>query len=39
MNAYSCTFTPQYVFMVWCIVKHRDNFNFTKDTYEVYPKV
>jgi hypothetical protein len=19
---------PQYVFMVWCLVKHRDNFNF-----------
>jgi hypothetical protein len=21
--------TPQYVFMAWCLVKHRDNFNFT----------
>jgi hypothetical protein len=21
---------PQYVFMVWCFVKHRDNFTFTK---------
>jgi hypothetical protein len=20
---------PQYVFMVWCLVKHRDNFTFT----------
>jgi hypothetical protein len=20
---------PQYIFMVWCLVKHRDNFNFT----------
>jgi hypothetical protein len=20
---------PQYVFMAWCLVKHRDNFNFT----------
>jgi len=19
---------PQYTFMVWCLVKHRDNFNF-----------
>jgi hypothetical protein len=19
---------PQYVFMAWCLVKHRDNFNF-----------
>jgi hypothetical protein len=21
--------TPQYAFMVWCLVKHRDNFTFT----------
>jgi hypothetical protein len=39
-NAWSCTSAPQYVFMVWClmkqwihlhgvIVKHRDNFTFT----------
>jgi hypothetical protein len=27
-NAWSYTFTPQYVFMVWCLVKHRDNFTF-----------
>jgi hypothetical protein len=20
---------PQYIFMVWCLVKHRDNFTFT----------
>jgi hypothetical protein len=20
---------PQYAFMAWCLVKHRDNFNFT----------
>jgi hypothetical protein len=20
---------PQYVFMAWCLVKHRDNFTFT----------
>jgi hypothetical protein len=26
-NASSYTSTPQYVFMVWCLVKHRDNFN------------
>jgi hypothetical protein len=25
-NAWSCTSTPQYVFMVWCLVEHRDNF-------------
>jgi len=23
-NAWSYTFTPQYVFMAWCLVKHRD---------------
>jgi hypothetical protein len=28
-NAWSYTSTPQYVFMVWCLVKHRDNFIFT----------
>jgi hypothetical protein len=27
-NAWSYTSTPQYVFMVWCLVKHRDNFIF-----------
>jgi hypothetical protein len=25
-NAWSYTSTPQYAFMVWCLVKHRDNF-------------
>jgi hypothetical protein len=25
-NAWSYTSTPQYVFMEWCLVKHRDNF-------------
>jgi len=28
MNAWSYTSTPQYVFMVWCLVKNRDNFTF-----------
>jgi hypothetical protein len=28
-NAWSYTFTPQYVFMAWYLVKHRDNFTFT----------
>jgi hypothetical protein len=28
-NAWSCISTPQYVFMAWCLVKHRDNFTFT----------
>jgi hypothetical protein len=27
-NAWSYTFTPQYVFIAWCLVKHRDNFTF-----------
>jgi hypothetical protein len=27
-NAWSYTFIPQYVFMVWCLVKHRDYFTF-----------
>jgi hypothetical protein len=25
-NAWSYTATPQYAFMAWCLVKHRDNF-------------
>jgi hypothetical protein len=28
-NAWRYTSTPQYAFMAWCLVKHRDNFNFT----------
>jgi len=28
-NAWGYTSTPQYVFMVWCLVKHKDNFTFT----------
>jgi hypothetical protein len=28
-GAWSYTSTPQYVFMAWCLVKHRDNFIFT----------
>jgi hypothetical protein len=31
-NAWSYTSTPQYVFMEWCLVKHRDNFTFTFTT-------
>jgi hypothetical protein len=27
-NAWSYTSTPQYVFMPWCLVKHRDIFTF-----------
>jgi hypothetical protein len=25
-NMCSCTFTPLYVFMVWCFIKHRENY-------------
>jgi hypothetical protein len=28
-NAWSYTSIPEYVFMAWCLVKHRDNFTFT----------
>jgi hypothetical protein len=28
-NAWCCTSIPKYVFMAWCLVKHRDNFTFT----------
>jgi len=28
-NAWSYAFTPPYVFMVCCLVKHRNNFTFT----------
>jgi hypothetical protein len=28
-NVWSYISTPQYVFMVWCLVKHRNNFTFT----------
>jgi hypothetical protein len=29
-NAWSYTSTPPYAFMAWCLVKHRDNFTFTR---------
>jgi len=28
-NVWNNASTPQYVFMAWCLVKHRDNFTFT----------
>jgi hypothetical protein len=34
-NAWIYTSTPQYVFMAWCLVKHRDNFIFTFYLYPV----
>jgi hypothetical protein len=32
-NAWSYTSTPQYVFIAWCLVKHRDNFTLPYKTY------
>jgi len=29
-NAWSYTSTPQYASTAWCLVKHRDNFTFTR---------
>jgi len=26
---------PQYLFMAWCLVKHRDNFTFTFYIYDL----
>jgi hypothetical protein len=28
-NVWSYTFTPEYAFMAWCLVKHKDSFTFT----------
>jgi hypothetical protein len=36
-NTWSYTSTPQYVFMAWCLVKHRDNFTF--NFVLVFPEV
>jgi hypothetical protein len=27
---------PQYDFMAWCLVKHRDNFTFTVDKFAIH---
>jgi hypothetical protein len=32
-NAWNYISTPQYVLMVLCLVKHRDNFTFNIKTY------
>jgi hypothetical protein len=32
-NVWSYTSTPPYVFVAWCLVKHRDNFAFTFTFY------
>jgi hypothetical protein len=41
-NAWSYTSIPQYVFMEWCLVKHRDNLkisSFLLACNEMYPAV
>jgi hypothetical protein len=35
-NVWSYTSTPQYVFMAWCLVKHRDNLTFTSSNELFY---
>jgi hypothetical protein len=30
---------PQYLFMVWCLFKHRDNFTFTFLTFYLYRSI
>jgi hypothetical protein len=32
--ALSCTSTSLYVFIVWCFIKHRDNFTFCNSQYQ-----
>jgi hypothetical protein len=39
INVWSCTSTPQYVFMVWWLIKHRDNFTFTLQQNYIYIRV
>jgi len=36
-NAWSYTSTPLYAFLAWCLVKHRDNFNFTYHSNIIFP--
>jgi hypothetical protein len=35
-NAWSYTSTPPYVFIAWCLVKHRDNFTFYLLNYSFF---
>jgi len=35
-NAWSCTSTLRYVFMAWCLVKHRDDFVFSMKSVFVW---
>jgi hypothetical protein len=42
-NAWSYTSTPQYVFMLWCLVMHRENFTFAfyslpvRENFDYFP--
>jgi hypothetical protein len=39
-NAWRYTYTPQYIFMAWCLVKHMDNFTvFLRLIETSYPSV
>jgi hypothetical protein len=40
-NAWSYTSTPQYVFMAWCLVKHKDNFTLYLDSHSfvIFPSL
>jgi hypothetical protein len=33
---WSCTTAPYYIFMAWCLAKHRDNFTFYHFVAEYY---
>jgi len=35
-NVWSYTFAPQYILMVWCLVRHRDNFTFFYCVFEAH---
>jgi len=35
-NMWSYKSTPKFIFMAWCLVKHRDNFTFTLDHILMY---
>jgi len=35
--AWSCTSSPSYIFMLCCLIKHRDNASFYKYLYSVKP--
>jgi hypothetical protein len=36
-NVWSCTSTPPFLFMAWCLIKHTDKFAFTLQSQHAYP--